>query len=208
MAASKGSISTIRSLISVTGKLRRDLEALIKEFPEDHLPLGDRIFVRLMNPIWRNLKGVPYGADEKKKREAVKWIDRLYNYSRDLADCTVHVMGRRDVFDSLPLNCLQRYSAEEYIRRLGLQEAALKRIYAEQAGSEARPDQTRLGALVRDLKLIVDKKGLKYCENASGVHRDTISDLLEGRVVRPQTKTKEKLETFANATLKARHRVS
>jgi len=50
-------IPTLAHLILQTARLRRDLSALTNKFPEHDLELGDRIFVRLLSPVWRN----PFG---------------------------------------------------------------------------------------------------------------------------------------------------
>jgi hypothetical protein len=76
-------IPTLAQLIRHTAQLRRDLLALIKKFPEDDLELGDRIFVRLLNPIWRNPSAKSYDPKQQKQIAAVEWIERYQNYIRD-----------------------------------------------------------------------------------------------------------------------------
>ena len=84
MPKQTGQVPTLPQLIRRTAHLRRDLIGLIKRYPEDQLDLGDRIFVRLLNPMWRNPFGKKYTPDQQKKIEAVRWIDSYRSYIRDL----------------------------------------------------------------------------------------------------------------------------
>ncbi len=187
-------VPDIPDLIRRTAKLRRDLIALVRRFPEDHLELADRIFVRLLNPMWRNPIGGIHAPFEQKQAEAIHWIDQLLEYLRDLEGCISGVMLRPKLFRALPLHSYLQLSAAECIRRLLLQEAALKRIQSAPPQSSPVVDSqddlcTRLGVAVEDY-------GVEYCASESRLNRDTINDIVTGRVERPRKKTREKLENL------------
>jgi hypothetical protein len=129
MPKKSGQVPTLSELIRTTAPLHRDLTNLMKRHPEDHLDLGDRIFVRLLNPMWRNPFGKEYTPEQRKQSEAVEWIERYQNYIRELEGLICAVMGEPEVFKTLPLHELPIFpwaqiSAAECLRRLDLQEAA------------------------------------------------------------------------------------
>lgn len=188
------SVPDIPSLIRRTTKLRRDLSGLLQRFPEDHLDAGERIFLRLLNPLWRNQIGDLHGPYERKKAEAVRWIEQYGQYLRDVEACISNVMLKPELFRCLPLQPYIQWSASECIRKLALQEAALKRIQSE--GLPALKGS--LAGCRRDLRkplsAAVDRFGIKYCAGETGLHPDTVADIVDGRVERPRTKTRAKVE--------------
>jgi len=99
-----GQVPTLSELIRTTARLRRDLTNLMKRHPEDHLDLGDRIFVRLLNPMWRNAFGQEYTPEQRKQSDAVEWIKRYQNYIRELEGLLCAVLGEHEVFKTLPLH--------------------------------------------------------------------------------------------------------
>lgn len=194
------SVPTLRTLIGTTTKLGRNLEELLKKHPEEHLDGSNRIFVRLLNPVWRNPYGIPYRPDQTKELGAVAWIGRFQQYLQDLEGWIANVMLRPNLFKELPLNYYRHYSAEECLRRLRLQELALKRILEEEeSSSKAPPGDVGSSGLLRILQLLVNQLGVKNCARQSGVSRDTINDLLAGRIANPHKSTVEKLEKFVKA---------
>jgi len=196
------SVPTLRTLIGTTTKLRRSLEELLKRHPEERLDGSVRIFVRLLNPVWRNPFGTPYRPDQTKALEAVAWIDRFQQYLQDLEGWIANVMLRRELFKDLPLNYYIHYSAGECLRRLRLQELALKRILEEEeSSSTTRPGNVDLRVLLRSLQLLVNRLGVGDCARQSGVSRDTIKDLLAGQIANPHKSTVDKLEKFAKAAV-------
>jgi integrase-like protein len=88
-----GQAPTLSELIRTTARLHRDLTNLMKRHPEDHLDLGDRIFVRLLNPMWRNPFGQEYTPDQRKQSDAVEWIKRYQNYIQELEGLLCAVLG-------------------------------------------------------------------------------------------------------------------
>jgi hypothetical protein len=218
MPKRKQSLPTLSTLIATTLKLRRSLEALVKRHPEGHLNLSDQIFVRFLNPLWRNRSGTPYRAVQRKELEAVAWIDQFVMYQKDVEGLIAHVMLQSEVFQKLPLAYYSPYPAEECIRRLNLQEAALKLLLAEESSAIEKPrayGSARVatagggasGPLVelrRRVRPLVDSLGVKHVAKESGVNRDTITDFLDQRTARLQRRTVEKLEKFVNLPTQGR----
>jgi hypothetical protein len=60
----KAQVPTLPELIRRTARLRRDLIKLMERHAEDDLDLGDRSFVRLLNPMWRNPYGKQYTSEQ------------------------------------------------------------------------------------------------------------------------------------------------
>jgi len=191
-------------MIRRTAQLRRDLLALMKKFPEDDLELGDRIFVRLLNPLWRNPSGKPYGPRQQKQIAAVEWLERYQNYLRDVEAWICGVMLKPELFNSLPLNRLPnlppfQHSADECIRRLDLQEAALKRLQEQNAATKSGRSDDKVADRGSDLggklRVVIDRVGLEDCVAKTRLNRDTINDFLNGKT-QPRKKTVEKVEEY------------
>jgi len=192
---SAAAVPDLPDLIRRTSQLRLKLIALMKRFPEDHLDLGERIFVRLLNPVWRNQVGGMHGPYERKQTEVIAWIERYYSYLRDLELYVTSVLLKPEWFLALPLNQNLRPPAEECVRRLGFQEAALKEILDRQRSPVGGQDRGDLDLRVR-LKAAIALYGLKDCSAVTGLSRDTINDLLSRRVLRPHQKTVKKLDEY------------
>jgi hypothetical protein len=192
---SKTSIPALPDLIRRTCKLRQELVAMVSRFPEDHLGLADKIFPRLLNPVWRKQIGGLHGPYDEKQSRAVRWIERLVEYLQDLEGCISGVMLRPELFRKLPLSAHLHLSADECIRRLVLQEAALKRFQAghERAGVSLVVIDSE-DKLRERLRVAVERYGVKQCASLSELSSDTISDIMNGAVAKPQEKTREKLE--------------
>ena len=197
-------IPTLAKLIRRTVQLRRDLLALMKTFPEDDLQLGDRIFIRLLNPLWRNPSGKSYDPEQQKQIAAIEWIERYQNYLRDVEAWICSVMLKPELFNSLPLNRLPnlppfQHSADECIRRLDLQEAALKRLQKQDAAPKSRRSDDKVARRVVDLRgelrAVIDRVGLDDCVAKTRLNRDTINDFLNGKT-QPRKKTEEKMEEY------------
>jgi hypothetical protein len=193
-------IPTLAKLIRRTAQLRRDLRALMKKFPEDELELDDRIFVRLLNPLWRNPSGKAYDPKQQKQIAAVKWIERYQNYLRDVEAWICGVMLKPGLFNSLPLNKLPnlppfQHSAAECIRRLNLQEAALRGIQNGETLPKSRDKDDKVNDLRGRLRAARYRFGIRACGVKAGLHVDTINDILNG-TTRPHKKTVEKLEQY------------
>ena len=97
-------IANLADLIRKTAKLRKDLQTLVRRFPEDHLNLGERVFVRLLNPVWRNEVGDLHGPYERKQTEAIAWIAQYREYLRDLEAYFCDVRLDPERHQLLPLN--------------------------------------------------------------------------------------------------------
>jgi len=126
-------VPTLAVLIRLTAQLRHDLVALMRKFPEDDLEMGDKIFVRLLNPSWRNPFGKKYEPHQEKQIASVEWIERYQNYVRDVETLICDVTLKPEMFNTLPLHALPafppyQYSADECIRRLDAQEVVLRRL--------------------------------------------------------------------------------
>jgi hypothetical protein len=193
-------ILTLAQLIRHTAQLRRDLLALTKKFPEGDLELGDRIFVRLLNPVWRNPSGKSYDPKQQKQIAAIEWIEGYQNYLRDVEALIRGVMLKPELFHALPLHGLPsvprfQYSAEECIRRLDLQEAALRGIQNGERLPNSGDKEAALDDLRARSRAAIDRSSNKDCEFKTGLHADTINDFLNGRT-RPHKKTLEKLEQY------------
>ncbi len=192
-----GQAPTLSELIRTTARLQRDLTTLMRRHPEDHLDLGDRIFVRLLNPMWRNPFGREYRPDQRKQIEVVEWVMKYQNYIRELEGLLCAVLGEPEVFRTLPLHELPvsppaQFSAEECLRRLSLQEVVLKRL-ASRDKHRAPDAETKLENLRARLRKVIDEDRLAECLVQSGLHRDTIRDVANGRT-KPRGRTVEKLE--------------
>ena len=195
-----GVVPTLPGLIRTTTGLRRNLVALIKRFPEDHLDLEERIFVRLLNPLWRNPYGQEYSSGQQKQIEVVKWIESYQSYIRDLEGLLCGVLNKPDVFRTLPLHELPlhptaQFSGDECLRRLTLQNAALLRL-----GTEDRALISRVDGPLEDLRTglrgAIRKLGLKECAVATGLDRETLSAFATGRIQKPQRKTVDQLVKY------------
>ena len=186
-------IPNISDLIRKTKKLRRDLVGLVRRFPEGHLDLGERIFVRFLNPVWRKIGGL-HGPYEQKQAMAVEWIEQFHQYIRDLDDCISTVMLKPELFQLVPLHRPRDSSATECIRMLVRQEAVLKQIQGALPRSTKSPHSGQSKGDIRaQLNAAIERMGIAYCVSVSRLNRDTIADIAEGRVEKPRTKTREKL---------------
>ena len=200
MPKKSGQVPTLSELIRTTARLHRDLTNLMKRHPEDHLHQGDRIFVRLLNPMWRNPFGKEYTPEQQKQIEAVEWIGKYQNYIRDVVALLGVVLGKPEVFATLPLHeppiaHTTQFSAEECLRRLQLQEVALKRLASRGEEHLASDEDTKLESLKTRLSKVIREGGLAECSFKTGLHRDTISDVSNGRT-KPRRKTAEKLDQY------------
>jgi hypothetical protein len=175
-----GTIPTLAGLIRRTSKLRRDLVSLQRRFPEDQLEPENRVFPRLISPRWRNLVGDVHGPYDRKHTEAVNWISQYGDYIRDLEGYVAGVMLRPDLFSSLPFNGQLELSADECVRRLSLQEGALKRIQAV-AKEHCTSTREDLDSLRDHLIAAVETNGMKDLVAGTGLNRDTINDFIRGR---------------------------
>lgn len=192
---SKTCIPVLPDLIRRTSKLRHELVAMVRRFPEDHLGQADKIFPRLLNPVWRNPIGGLHGPYEEKQSRAIRWIERLGEYLRDLEGCISGVMLRPKLFRRLPLSAYLHLSADECVRRLVLQEAALENIQAGQApAGTSLPLKDRQDDLREELRVAIKHFGLEPCAASSKLSCDTISDFVNQRVKKPRKKTREKME--------------
>jgi hypothetical protein len=205
MPRRKRHIDDINALISATVKLRRELERLVKKYPEDDLDPDDRIFNRLTSLVWRKLLnpdpreacGDPYRPYQKKESEAIKWNDDFNEYLKDLDVLSRWVMPGSDLLGALPLIHFTPLSAKQLIVRLRYQEGVLRRTPPRKILSNGtQPFEVRLEKLRSDLKAMVRDKGIQYCSDNAMVNRDTITDLVHEPNRRPHKKTVEKLESF------------
>jgi hypothetical protein len=80
MPKHKAQVPTLPELIRRTARLRRDLIKLMERHAEDDLDLGDRSFVRLLNPMWRNPYGKQDTSEQQKEIETVGWINEYWTY--------------------------------------------------------------------------------------------------------------------------------
>ena len=154
---------------------------------------------RLLNPRWRNLVGEMHGPYERKQVAAVKWISQYGDYIHDLEGYVSGVMLRPDLFNGLPFNGqLRELSADECIRRLSLQEAALKRIQGSEIQGPRPSTITASHALSDELQAVVKRKGTKHVGSEAGLNRDTVGDVAGRRVV-PQRATVNKLKKYLDS---------
>jgi hypothetical protein len=133
----------------------------------------------------------------------IAWISRYADYLRDLKTYFCDILMRPRAHRKLPLHTYQHLSAEECLRKLALQRAALQtfrrgeRNVASNPGPRANVASTReLRALIEKLTIAINANGIKNCVQITGLHRDTINDILRGRVPNPQRKTLEKLKKY------------
>jgi hypothetical protein len=187
--------SSLTQFIRQTARLKSGLATLIEQFREDDVEEGKRIFgPRFLTTTWRIEEG-PYGLKETR---TIAWINEYLQYLDNLAEFIVYDMAKPDLFGQLPLNGRWQFSADEYVRRLALQEAALKRIHAELAPARTPKTHDPVDTLLNRLRGLEKKSGVKEIASESGVNRDTINDMLSGRTSRPQKKTMRKLEEYLN----------
>jgi hypothetical protein len=145
-------IPTLSALRKSTSKLRRDLESLMKRFPEEGLAPEDQIFFRLLSTRWRRL------PKDSKRMEASRWMDQYGQYVQDLEGYFSYVLLKPDLFNTLPFNGRHELSAEECIRRLELQEEALRRLDTNDV-------------VISELHAAVRSKGLKRVADEMGMNR-------------------------------------
>jgi len=172
-------IPTLNALRKCTSKLRRDLESLVKRFPEERLAPENRIFSRLLSTRWRHLVEI-YGPHDLRETEAVRWIEQYRQYVQGLEDYFCYVLLKPDLFNVLPFNGRSEMSAEECIRRLELQEGALQRINTNDLSAR--------------LVAAVERHDVQTVATVLGLSRDTISDRINGRIENSNKTTTEKLE--------------
>jgi hypothetical protein len=172
-------IPTLSALRKCASKLRRDLESLVKRFPEEGLAPENRIFPRLLSTRWRHLDEI-YGPYDLRQTETVRWIEQYRHYVRDLEDYFTYVLLNPDLFNDLPFNGRSELSAVECIRNLNLQEEALTRLDADD----------RLGRL----EAAVKRHSVQEVAKAVGLSPDTVSDLINRKVKHAKKTTMEKLE--------------
>jgi hypothetical protein len=170
----------------------------MKRHPENHLDLGDRIFVRLLNPMWRNPFGKEYTSEQQKEIEAVRWIDRYCSYIRDLEDLLCGVLQQSEVFQSLPIHEIPvlpraHIGADECLRKLGVQEQALKH-FADRGARLPPGMEGELENLRAKARAAINNGTIGDCLAKIGLNRDTIRDFASGRIRRPRPKTLDKLE--------------
>lgn len=178
---------TLPDLIRRTSRLKRILVLLLKRFPES----GTSIFPLLNR--WRLDGDATY---ESAQTAAAEWTSQYGDYIRDLEGYISHVMLRPDLFSGLPFNSrLLDFSAVECIRRLSLQEAALKRMQADDT-QRSRPSMAAdLDSVCDGLRAAVKRNGTKHVMNKTQLSRDTIGDIIARRVV-PQKPTIKKLKDY------------
>ena len=183
---------SLASFIRQTDTLHKRLQALIKQYPEDALQPDEKIFNRLLTNDWRYLRNHSV-ALEKRYVDAAKWVDDFNRYHSDLRDFCVYRLGTPTKLNELPMYPQLRLSAERCVYYLELQFEVLRRWEGEATDSVGAERVVRLKA---DLRVLVDKRGIKTVEAEAGVNRDTILDFLNGKT-KPQQKTLDKLELYA-----------
>lgn len=173
--------------------------ALLRQFPEDHLDVDQRIFGdRFLTPRWRHFVGEEHGPYDAKESRVVKWIEQYLDYISDLERCTAIVMGKPDLFATLPLKGPAKVCAVEYIRALDLQRAVLRRIQSEEARVRGETGDDRISILRAEVRAAVKASGVDEIAFKTGLSRDTINDFLNGRVKKPHRATVQKLEKYLN----------
>jgi predicted DNA-binding transcriptional regulator AlpA len=119
------SLPTLTLLLETTRSLRRDLETLIQEYPEDPLPPDDRIWPRLLSHDWRYLALDPRSPVHPGYKPAVQWMDAYWSYIGLLRDFCTYTLESPERFRLLPLNGNQRASAQRMLELLSKQELVL-----------------------------------------------------------------------------------
>jgi hypothetical protein len=197
MARKRRAVPSVDELILRTAKLRRELRRLLKRFPEDHVALGERIFIRLFDPVWRNQIGDVRGPYERKQAAAIRWLDEFDRYLDDLRKCVSYVACRPKVLEELPVNRSLRLPAGECIERLELQERRLKALWDELSSPPAQGAvRDRIDQLRERLGRVIDRHGVKHCAAEAKLNPDTLRDFLSGKINRPRRKTVEVLQKF------------
>jgi hypothetical protein len=179
------------TFIRRTQKLARQLRALMKRYPEDHLEPDQRIFNRLLTNDWR----YPSGQNvclELRYSEAVRCVDDLRNYHSELVEFCRYELNAVTKLVELPMNPWLRLSGSECARQLELQAKVLGRWKHDDTSS---PPLSRVAKIRCDLQRLADQRGLKNV--AAAIHRnvDTLRDFLTGKT-RPQEKTIERIESW------------
>ena len=153
-------IPTLPKLIRTTRRLRRDLDSLLKKYPERHLELGARIIDRIMSNSWCRMGELQTGYSQQ-QIEAIVWRDNATDYVQELQAYFSSRMAK-PVFEELPF-IGQQNTACELIWLLDQQYAALDRIHQ---ASRTVGGAKRTGAATLDDKLrkkvqeAVNKRGL------------------------------------------------
>ena len=147
---------------------------------------------------WRNLTSGPLGPYDEKRTLAIRWINQSWAYAGMLEEYFKNIRLEPETLQKLPFNGNGQYSAEECLRRLELQEAALDRLLESE--SESASDETvevlQNSAWQPPLQRAVDDYGYKEVCNATGLDRGTPSNLVNGKTRNPHKKTAAVVEKY------------
>ncbi|MBZ5633702.1 MAG: hypothetical protein LAO55_11325 [Acidobacteriia bacterium] len=185
----KNRTPNLKDLLRETAKLRRQLQRLTKNYPDEHLDPDERILNRILTNDWRYLRGGFHGPLEQRYVEAVDWVSQFDAYVDQLRDFCVHELEAPDRFATLPLPGRAPVPASECIRLLELQG---KRIAGWSRIAGHVPSPASENKSVRDLRsrlqALVDSLGAKRVAADIGCTWDTLTDFLGGKT-KPQEKT-------------------
>jgi hypothetical protein len=187
----------LRRFIDETVRLRLDLSELKLRFPERDVPLGDQIFIRLFDPVWRPRIGIPLN---EKEAAVIQWLGEFRVYYQNLEETLAFVLRQPELVRTLPthgLNGFHQPSADWVIKALHLQEDLLRALQQSDSGTPSPQTNEPRKAEPKWLKLLrakVDQLGVKSVASITGLNRDTINDLLTGRHKQPRGSTVQKIE--------------
>ena len=183
-------------MLRETARLRRQLERLVKSYPDEHRDPDDRILNRILTNDWRYLRGGLYGPHEHRYVEAVDWVDQFDAYVDRLRDCCFYKLEAPDRFAALPLTEHMRVPASECIRLLGLQGEMIARWSGLAGDVQSRASGSKDERKLRSrLQALVDSLGAKRVAADIGCTRDTLGDFLSGKT-KPQEKTMQLLRDY------------
>jgi hypothetical protein len=185
----KNRTPNLKDLLRETARLRRQLQRLVKSYPDEHLDPDDRILNRILTNDWRYLRGGLYGPHEHRYVEAVDWVDQFDADVDRLRDYCFYKLDAPDRFAALPLTEHWRVPASECIRLLGLQDEMIARWSGLAGDIQSRASESKDGRKLRSrLQALVDSQGAKKVAAEIPCTRDTLSDFLGGKT-KPQEKT-------------------
>jgi hypothetical protein len=144
---------TLQGLVATTGRLRCDLDHLLREHPDNDVDPRGRIFPRILSSAWRDVIGEFHGPHDRTYTGAARWFDEFYRYIDQLREYCFYVADRPRLFAKLPLNGSQKPPATKCVHLLSLQEGMLKRS----AAKAVPEDKQELSTDEDDIRHDVDK---------------------------------------------------
>jgi hypothetical protein len=194
----ENNLPTHEEMIRLTRRLQRRLKGLLKDFPENDIEPGERIFPRLLTHEWRSFSDDPNGPHGRKYTEAARWVDDLYNYLKSLNEYCSCVLLKSELFGNLPINGHRKPPATECVRLLDLQVETLGNMKKQVPASKETANNWDQSELRERMRELVKAHGLPQVAAGARVNVDTLRDFLN-RKANPRRKTLTNLRSYLSA---------